>query len=146
MLKSFFHTGFVVRDLEKSVDFYASVMGLRLAARTERRGEFIDQVLAFPNAHIKGAFFDMGPGHQLELIQYLSPASGPGGINRNDLGASHLAFFVENIDQFYTEKSHRGLRFNNPPASLYDDQGKLLRKALYAQDPDGNWLEFVELF
>ncbi|MCH7570697.1 MAG: VOC family protein, partial [Deltaproteobacteria bacterium] len=27
MLKSFFHTGFVVKDLEKSVDFYANVLG-----------------------------------------------------------------------------------------------------------------------
>lgn len=146
MLTSFFHTGFVVRDLDKSIDFYTSVMGLRLAGRTERRGEFINQVLAFPNAHIKGAFLDIGEGHQLELIQYLSPPSGPGGINRNDLGASHLAFFVEDIDHFYADKSQQGLRVNNPPASLHDDQGKLLRKALYAQDPDGNWLEFVELF
>jgi catechol 2,3-dioxygenase-like lactoylglutathione lyase family enzyme len=136
----------VVRDLEKSIDFYTRVMGLRLAGRTERRGQFPSQLLAFPNAHIRGAFLDMGQGHQLELIQYINPPSGPGGINRNDLGAAHLAFFVEDIEQFYAEKSGHGLRFNNPPASLHDDQGKLLRKALYAQDPDGNWLEFVELF
>jgi catechol 2,3-dioxygenase-like lactoylglutathione lyase family enzyme len=101
--------------------------------------------LAFDQAHIKGAFLDLGDGHQLELIQYLTPPSGAGGINRNDLGASHLAFYVEDIDQFHAEKSQKGLRCNNGPAALYDDNGKLLRKALYAQDPDGNWLEFVEL-
>ena len=146
MLKSFFHTGFVVRDLDQAIDFYTNVMGLRLAGRTERRGEFIDQVLAFRNAHIKGAFLDLGQGHQLELIQYLSPPSGPAGINRTDLGASHLAFVVQDIDQFYADMSPKGLRFNNSPASLHDEQGRLLRKALYARDPDGNWLEFVELF
>ena len=146
MLKSFFHTGFVVRDLDKSLAFYTNILRLRLAGRTERRGEFASQLLGFPNAHIRGAFLDMGQGHQLELIQYIEPPSGPGGINRSDLGASHLAFTVEDIDQFYADQSQQGLRFNNPPASLYDDQGRLLRKALYAQDPDGNWLEFVELF
>jgi len=146
MLKSFFHTGFVVRDLEKSVAFYTDVLGMRVATRMERQGEFINQVLAFPNAHIKGAFVDKGEGHQLELIQYISPRSGPGGIDRNDLGASHLAFFVEDLDRFYAETSQRGLRFNNPPAALRDSQGKLLRKALYGRDPDGNWLEFVEIF
>ena len=124
MLKSFFHTGFVVKDLEKSVDFYTNVLGLQLALRMERQGEFINQVLDFPDAHIKGAMVDKGEGHQLELIQYLNPASGPGGISRKE----------------------RGLRFNNPPASLSDDHGHMLRKAMYAQDPDGNWLEFVELF
>jgi len=145
MLKAFFHTGFVVRDLDKTIDFYTNVMGLRVAGRMERAGEFACQLLAFDDAHIKGAFLDLGDGHQLELIQYLTPPSGTSATNRNDLGASHLAFFVENIDDFYAEKSKNGLRFNNEPAALYDDNGKLLRKALYAQDPDGNWLEFVEL-
>ena len=146
MLKSFFHTGFVVKDLEKSVDFYSNVLGMRIAARMARKGDFINQVLAFPDAHIKGAFVDKGEGHQLELIQYINPASGPGGIARNDLGATHLAFYVEDIDKFYEETKERGLQFNNPPASLADDHGNLQRKALYAQDPDGNWLEFVETF
>ena len=146
MLKSFFHTGFVVRNLETSVAFYANVLGMRVAGRMERQGDYANQLLAFPDAHIKGAFMDKGEGHQLELIQYIKPASGPGGINRNDLGAAHLAFFVEDIDRFYNETNERGLRFNNPPAALHDDHGKLSRKALYAQDPDGNWLEFVEIF
>ncbi len=145
MLKSFFHSGFIVRDVEQAVDFYTNVLGLKVAMRMERQGEFIDQVLGFSGAHIKGAFLELGEGHQLELIQYLSPASGPGGIDRNDLGASHVAFYVEDIDQFYAEKSQRGLRPINPPAEHRDENGRLLRKVLYAQDPDGNWLEFVEL-
>ena len=45
----------------------------------------------------------------------------------------------------YAEKYRQGLRPINPPAEHRDEQGKLIRKVLYAQDPDGNWLEFVEL-
>ena len=146
MLKSFFHTGFVVKDIEQSIKFYSDVLVMRIAGRTEREGEFVEQVLAFQGAHIKGGFVDMGEGHQLELIQYLSPASGANNLNRNDLGASHLAFFVEDLDKFYQETSQKGIRYNNPPASMFDDNGKLSRKAAYAQDPDGNWLEFVETF
>ena len=146
MLKSFFHTGFVVDDLEESLQFYVNVLGMRFAGRMERQGEFVNQLLAFPDAHVKGAFVDKGEGHQLELIQYINPVSGPGGVSRNDLGATHLAFFVQDIDTFYEETRQRGLRFNSPPAALADDHGNLQRKALYAQDPDGNWLEFVETF
>ena len=62
MLKSFFHTGFVVKDIEASIRFYADVLGMRIAGRTEREGEFVEQVLAFPGAHIKGGFVDMGEG------------------------------------------------------------------------------------
>ena len=146
MLKSFFHTGFVVRDIEESVRFYSEILGMRIAARTERQGEFLEQVLAFPNAHIKGGFVDMGEGHQLELIQYFSPHSGPNTVQRNDLGAAHLAFFVEDLDEFYAVTHEKGLQYNNPPASMFDENGNLSRKACYARDPDGNWLEFVELF
>ena len=146
MLKSFFHTGFVVKNIEASIKFYTDVLGMRIAGRTERKGEFVEQVLAFPGAHIKGGFVDMGHGHQLELIQYLSPASGENLLNRNDLGASHLAFLVEDLDKFYEDTSQKGIKYNNPPASMFDDSGKLSRKAAYAQDPDGNWLEFVESF
>ena len=124
MLKSFYHTGFIVRDLEQSVRFYTEVLGMNVTRRMEREGEFINQVLGFPDTHIKGAFVARGEGHQLELIQYISPPSGPGGINRNDLGATHLAFYVEDMDRFYAETSKKGLRYNNPPASQFDDQGK----------------------
>lgn len=146
MLKSMFHTGFVVKDIDRTIEFYTDVMGLKLVGRTERTGGFASKLLAFDDAHIKGAFVELGDGHQLELIQYINPPVGDGQLNRNDAGASHLAFIVEDIDEFYADKSQRGLTFNSDPASLYDDNGKLLRKALYAQDPDGNWLEFVELF
>lgn len=146
MLKGMFHTGFVVKDIDRTIEFYTEVMGLQLVGRTERSGDFASKLLAFPDAHIKGAFVELGDGHQLELIQYINPPVGAGNLQRNDAGASHLAFFVADIDAFYAEKSGRGLTFNSDPASLYADDGKLLRKALYAQDPDGNWLEFVELF
>ena len=57
-----------------------------------------------------------------------------------------VAFFVEDLDKFYEDTSQKGIKYNNPPASMFDDNGKLSRKAAYAQDPDGNWLEFVESF
>ena len=144
MLKSFYHTGFVVRDIESSVAFYTEVMGLKLVLRTERTGEFIETLVGFKNAHIKGAFLNLGDGHNLELLQYISPPSAEGHINRNDLGAGHLAFFVENIEDYYSTMSQKGLRFISPPASLVQE-GKVVRKAAYAQDPDNNWLEFVEV-
>ena len=146
MLKSFFHTGFIVKDLEAAVAFYTDVMGLTLTMRTERTGDFPSALLGFPDTHIRGAFFDMGEGHQLELIQYLNPAGGFAEFDKNDVRAAHLAFFVEDIDAFYEATRQRGLTYGTPPVAMYDDAGKMTRKALYCQDPDGNWLELVELY
>lgn len=144
MLKSFFHTGFVVRDLEKSVAFYQDVMGLQLMNRVERSGEFPEKLLGFPGARLRLAFLNMGNGHLLELIQYIVPPSQESHVNRNDLGATHLAFFVDNIEDFYADMSQKGLRFFGEPAHLYEGD-RVVRKALYGQDPDNNWLEFVEI-
>ena len=143
MLKSIYHTGFVVQDVEKSLAFYTEVMGLKLLYRTHRDDEFVERVLGFEGAHIRGAFMSLGNGHALELIQYIYPPSAEGHTDRNNLGATHLAFKVENLDQYYATMSQKGLRFVNPPAPLVED-GVLVRKAAYCQDPDGNWLEFVE--
>ena len=146
MLTSFFHTGFVVRDLEAAISFYTEVMGLTLTGRTERTGEFPSTLLGFTDAHIKGAFLDMGEGHQLELIQYINPVGGAAEFEKNNVRAAHLAFFVEDIDAFYEATRQRGLTYGTPPVAMYDDAGKMTRKALYGQDPDGNWLELVELY
>jgi len=146
VLKSFFHSGFVVRNIDNSIEFYTNVLGFQLETRTERQGEFIDQVLGFTDAHIKGAFVTLGDGHRLELIQYLSPTSSDSRINRNDLGAAHIAFYVEDIDRFYNDKSSQGLHPINQPAEHGDDTGILIRKVMYAQGPDGNLLEFGEQF
>ena len=48
MLKSFFHTGFIVKDLEAAVEFYSDVLGLTLTMRTERTGDFPTTLLGFP--------------------------------------------------------------------------------------------------
>ena len=88
---------------------------------------------------------DKEEGHRLELIQYLSPSYGPSGVERNNLGAAHLALFVEDSDRFYSETSQKGLKYNSPPAGNRDANGNVTMKACYAQDPEGNWLEFVEI-
>ena len=142
MLKSFHHTGFVVRDLDTSVAFYTDVMGLEVATRMETHGEFAERIVGLKDAHLKVVLMNMGDGHLLELVQYFYPPSAEVQINRNDLGASHLAFTVENIDQYYSDMSQRGLRFVGPPPPLTPDRDAV---AVYAQDPDNNWLEFVEI-
>ena len=54
MLKSFFHTGFVVKDIDSSAKFYSEVLGMRMGERFERQGEFVEQVLAFPPGGVHG--------------------------------------------------------------------------------------------
>ena len=133
MIKAMHHTGFVVRDVEKAVEFYRDVVGLDLIDRLEARG--------YDNTHLKIALFGTGDGHRLELIQYVSPPSAERPTQeRNVLGVAHLAFEVDDIDKAYRAITSGGAKSLNPPADA--GPGK---RTCFLQDPDDNWMELVEV-
>ena len=141
MVQKLHHTGFVVKNVEESTAFYRDVVGRRLIRAYERRGTGIDQVVGYENAHLSAAILDIGGGHILELIQYVNPRSEDRPTEeRNVLGATHLALLVDDIHAMYARLAEKGGQVMNPPAEL--EPGRI---ACYLQDPDGNWIELLEL-
>ena len=140
MINGMDHTGFVVRDLDKSTAFYRDVIGLRVVTSRERQGPPISRMLGYDDVHIKVRLLNAGDGHLLELIQYVNP---PGGErpsdDRNTLGASHLAFSVDDIQAAFRHVVDNGAREISPPVELQPG-----RTACYLQDPDGNWIELIQ--
>ena len=135
-----YHTGWVVRDLDSLIPFYRDVIGLKDVRLAERKGPEIARALGYENAHLKVAFLSSGDGHFLEMVQYINPPSTDRfSSERNLLGASHLAFFVDDIEQAYEDLTSRGATGLNPPQEVAPG-----RKICYLQDPDGNWIELVE--
>jgi glyoxylase I family protein len=134
------HTGLVIRDLDQAVEFYRDVVGLTVAATWEREGAAISQVVGYENTHLKIAFLTAADGHNLELIQYVRPSrSERVRGERNSIGATHLCFNVDDIEQTFRQIVSGGARQLNPPAEVAPG-----RKACYLQDPDGNWIELLE--
>ena len=142
MITGMNHTGFVVRDLDKAVQFYTDVVGLRVTATRERTGAPIEQVLGYEGCHIKLALLGTEKnGHLLELIQYMQPpAADRPPEERSVLGGSHLAFNVDDIHETFQGLISRGAQKLNPPIEITPG-----RVACYLQDPDGNWLELMEV-
>lgn len=140
MITGLNHCGLVVKDLEKSVAFYRDVVGLTLADRRERTGGPISQILGYENTHILIADMKFGQ-HTLELIQYVNPAGQQRPTEeRNVFGASHIAFEVDNIQETYQHLVSNGGQKLNPPVEIVPG-----KKGCYLQDPDGNWIELLEL-
>ena len=76
----------------------------------------------------------------LEVIGYIKPeAELRLSEERAVIGASHIGFEVENIEETAKHMVEKGARILNPPAAIIPG-----RFSCYLQDPDGNWLEFVE--
>ena len=140
MLLKMHHTGFVVSDIDVAARFYGEVIGLTPLPRRERDGSAISQILGYEGTHIKIAEFTHGE-YMLELIEYVHPPGADAHVHeRNAFGASHIAFVVDDSDAAYERLVANGAQKLNPPIEIVDG-----KKGCYLQDPDGNWVELLQL-
>ena len=141
MLKALHHTGFVVEDIDAAIRFYQETLGLEVLARYERVGAPISQVIGYEDTHLEAVTMWTGSGHILELIRYVNPAARRRPTEeRSVVGGTHLAFQVDDVESVLQRMVENGARPVNPPVEVAPG-----RKICYLQDPEGNWLELLEL-
>ena len=81
----------------------------------------------------------------LELLEYKSPPSETTApLKSNNMGASHVAFLVDDIEAKKAELEAKGIEFYSPVNVV--DEGVLAGwRWVYFDDPDGYPLELVEV-
>ncbi len=142
MIKAVRHTGIVVRDLEKSAKFYCA-LGFVEDNRAIEEGDFIDTVVGLQNTKLEWVKLKAPDGYLLELLQYHShPEQKEIAKQRsNQLGCSHLAFSVDDIDTVCEKIEKIGGSIVNPPTLTNDKKVKVA----YCHDNEGNLMEIVEV-
>ena len=145
-VESLYHTGLVVSDLERAVEFYSGTLGLTVErAITDMSSEFLDRCVGLDGIELRMAYMGTGSGHSLGLNAYRAPEGpkSPAEFSGNDVGAEHVGMIVDDVQGWYKRLEEAGLNVMGPPI-LRDAEYPWARYAFYFQDPDGNWLEFVE--
>jgi catechol 2,3-dioxygenase-like lactoylglutathione lyase family enzyme len=142
MIKTVRHTGLVVRDLEKSTEFYCA-LGFVEDNQAIEEGDFIDTVVGMQNVKLEWVKLKAPDGYLLELLQYHShPEQKEIAKQRsNQLGCSHLAFSVDDIDTVCEKIEEIGGSIVNPSALTNDKKVKVA----YCHDNEGNLMEIVEV-
>ena len=143
MVIGFNHSGFVVRDLDKMVSFYRDDLGLTIDREIDSKAPTEGDHTGIPGAHRTLIFVGTGGEHALELVYYVEPESPEGHLDRNQLGATHICFNVSDIEQLYEKLKEKGVKFVTPPVMKTNSDGSK-RGICYCQDPEGNWLEFIQ--
>ena len=146
-VESIYHTGIVVRDLERSLRFYVGTLGLKIERPTrELSGDWISTVTGYPGTRLRMVWVGAGDGYSIELLEYQEPAGGKGPNERarNDVGTMHVGMIVDDVHAWYERLSAQGVRFAGAPPPKQDVKFPWARCAAYLQDPDGNWLELLE--
>ncbi len=141
----FNHSGFVVRDIEKMVQYYRDTLGLSVVQEIDSKAPPEGNHTGIPGAHRTIVFMGKPEGeHTLELIHYNEPPS-PDEVHldRNVIGAAHICLNVDDIEQLYKDLSAKGVRFVTPPVFVETPEGAHMGLC-YSQDPEGNWVEFMQ--
>jgi catechol 2,3-dioxygenase-like lactoylglutathione lyase family enzyme len=142
VLKEVRHTGIVVTDMAKSLAFYRDLLGLKVANDSTEEGDYIDSVLGLSGVRVHIVKMTAPDGSMVELLQYHShPRKAPPNRQLCDIGCSHVAFTVDDINKEYNRLLKSGLKFVSPPLVSPDGYAKVT----FCLDPDGNFVEFTEV-
>lgn len=143
MLLNTRHTGFVVMNLEKAINFYQG-FGLKLITRMIEEGDYIDKLVGLNNVRLEWAKLSLPDGSLIELLQYhnhIDSSHNKGEVQLSyRLGCSHIALTVSDIDEAIEYICLSGGSVKNKYQTSPD--GKV--KVAYCYDMEGNILEIVQ--
>jgi catechol 2,3-dioxygenase-like lactoylglutathione lyase family enzyme len=141
-IKNIRHTGIVVTDMEKSLQFYRDLMGLKPVIDFTEKGEFIDTISNTKGIDLRMVKLMTEDGGMIELLHYASYPQPERGENKlYETGPTHVAFTVDDVDKTYADWIAKGVKCNSEPVVSPDGKAKLF----FCQDPDGTYLEIVQM-
>jgi catechol 2,3-dioxygenase-like lactoylglutathione lyase family enzyme len=138
------HVGVAVGDLDRSLRFYAGLLGLRLRARGEAADEDLADLTGYPGARIRWADLDAGAGRVLELVEYVTPLAAPGTGGPNAPGVAHVGVAVPDLAGALERLERAGVPIRSArPVRLRGGEWDGVT-CVYAVDPDGLTVELLE--
>ncbi len=144
MIAGFNHSGFVVQDIDLMVAFYRDTLGLTVMNEIDSVAPPEGDHTGIPGAHRTLVCVGKPEGdHALELVHCIDTPSPGGHLDRHQLGAAHICFNVTDLEALHQELSSKGVRFVTEPIMTDTPEG-LRRGICYAQDPEGNYVEFIQ--
>ncbi|MCX5809257.1 MAG: VOC family protein [Proteobacteria bacterium] len=141
MIKDIRHTGIVVIDLEESLRFYRDLLGFQIAKQMEESGDYIDNISSLRNVRVTTVKMISPSGHMIELLKYHSHPEEQKRREICEIGISHIAFTVNNLDAEYERLKDKGIQFNSPPQLSPDGYAKVT----FCRAPEGTLVELVEV-
>ena len=124
-MKALHHVGITVKDLDASIRFYHDVLGLQFSNEPSPwfEGDELGPAVGVPGAALRQVSLLLGDT-TLELLEYKSPPSETTTpLKSNNIGASHVAFLVDDIEAKKAELEAKGIEFYS--AVNFVDEGVL---------------------
>jgi catechol 2,3-dioxygenase-like lactoylglutathione lyase family enzyme len=138
--------GIPVTNINRSIDFYAHVLGFRLVADRTVSGDAYEHLFGLYGIRLRVVRMQLGE-ESIELMQFLSPQgrSIPADSQSNDRWFQHVAIIVSDMERAYAVLRANDVAPASPEPQVLpawnESAGGIA--AYYFFDPDGNHLELL---
>jgi catechol 2,3-dioxygenase-like lactoylglutathione lyase family enzyme len=137
------HYSHCVADIERSRAFYDGVLGFETVGEFDFDDEATARVMGVPGARFKGIFMKRD-GMRIELIGFSNPPpprDPPRRRASNEIGHSHLSFYVSDLAATLKELERQGVSIDR------DTRATLAAgiECCVVRDPDGFPIEIVQM-
>jgi catechol 2,3-dioxygenase-like lactoylglutathione lyase family enzyme len=139
------HVGFAVGDLDRSIAFYETLLGVPLVLRKTWTHPYVGEIVGYSGLVLEGAFFQLPNGVILELLEYKTPRPGVVDMESYNAGNAHLCLVTDDMTGDFERLRSAGwdtFRADGPveiPWGPYRGG-----RACYLRDPDGISIELLE--
>jgi catechol 2,3-dioxygenase-like lactoylglutathione lyase family enzyme len=141
-MKGLRHVGIVVKDMKRALCFYRDLLGFKIIKERQEVGNYIDTICGGKDISVMTVKLAADDNNLIELLYFTAPLS-KNNVTKGltDVGFSHISCTVENINVVYERLSKAGIRFNSQPQVSSDGYAKVV----FCLDPEGNFIELVEV-
>ena len=135
------HIGIIVSDMGAALRFYRDYLGLPVERSfPSRSGDYMSALTGLADADLAIELLRAPDGSLIELLQIRShPAPRGKPAAMADVGRSHVAFTVADLDDLYRRRDAFSVAFNSAPLDSPDGV-----RVCFCRDPDGTMVELVQ--
>ena len=133
------HFGIVVQNIDESLFFYENLLGFKVFKKMEECGPEISTFLGIKNVKVTTIKMRNQLNQMIELLYYQEQAH-KNDVFINQLGPTHLALSVSNLDDLYQNFKKQNIEFISSPI-ITDNK---FAKVAFCKAPEGTFIELVE--
>ena len=140
----FSHSGICITDIDAAMRFYRDALGFGEAENyaLDNHSSWLDIVNELPNVRLRAQMMRSPEGNVFELLKMKSPECfGPRERRPlNQYGLTHLAFYVDSIDEAAARVLEQGGRVYPHTRATFRNGVEIM----YTTDPDGARVELMQ--
>ena len=139
------HIGYAVTDLDRSIAFYETLLGVPLLMRKTWDVPYVGEIVGYPGLVLDGAFFQLPNDVVLELLEYKTPRPGAVDMESYNAGNAHLCLVTDDMAADFARLRAAGYDTFRSESPIDIPWGPYRGgRACYLRDPDGASIELLE--